>query len=530
MSLTFTPTNDLVPKHPTEKNNISYRILTVFEKTLELDELSIPTNDENRETQRPEDVIGVEFPLIKINDYIFSRDEIRSVTIDTTEFVPKITLDVGLLGQSFLAKEMPKDGDIISVAIRNKTDLLKIVRNDYIIIGVNVVHNYTEVKSPVFMTFYGDLFVPGLSGQGENYSFEGTSLETLKDYAAKIKLGFATNESNTDDKQVWIKGNMSSFNFIHSVAERAWKDDSSFYKCWIDVYYNLNFVNMNKVLMSSETEVDVAAMISNVDTQTHYGLDAEAKDTPLFPKVFSTFPNFRNTPFFITSWRPINKSSSITFKYGSRLVCSMFEHNNGLYERPDTVKYWNIKVDPTYDPEKTNKMIILRGRSTYVEDENNTDLKRANYDYINLYEKRPWLGIQYTISDTNKNPKQWDGNHHKNYQLAKVKNLLNLKELDKLNVHIYVNGNNFNIIKGDKVPIALIRIDIVDNMFINPDTGFKDALDLFYSGWYLIKGFILSWNSHNKDSTFSNYTQEIVLTRREWPTPIPVDPIKVVEE
>ena len=39
------------------------------------------------------------------------------------------------------------------------------------------------------------------------------------------------------------------------------------------------------------------------------------------------------------------------------------------------------------------------------------------------------------------------------------------KELDKLNVVIEVTGNNFNIIRGDKTPIALIRTDAVDNIY-----------------------------------------------------------------
>jgi len=525
MALTFTPSSSTPPKPATEKQGTVYRIETLFEKTIKLDELSIPGAD-TQGAQRAQDVIGVEFPLIKINDYIFSRDEIQSVKIDCTEFLPKITLSVGLLSQLFLAKEMPKDGDIISLAIRNKTDLLKIIRNDYVITAAHVMPNTTETKGPVFITFYGELFIPGLKSQKNDTSFEGTTMDALKDFAKTYGLGFSTNEDNTDDKQIWLKASQAGDIYINHLTERAWKDNNSFYKSWIDIYYNLNFVNLNKVMLSAETEVDIAALISNVDSNTNYKPDTDESKVMPTVKVFSNFPNFRTTPFYIVSWRPLNRSSSITFQIGAKMTCEMFEHNNNLYANSDAKKYWDITVEPSYDTAKVNKTILLRGRAAFVDSSTNTDLKRANYSYVDIYEKFPWLGVQYTISNPEADNLQWDGNHHRNYQLAKIKNLMNKKELDKLNLHIEVQGNNFNIIRGDKMPVALIRTDAVDSMRVNPDTNFNDSLDLFYSGWYLVKGFVLDWVGSNNGGIISNFKQEFILTRREWPAPIPIDPIE----
>jgi len=520
---------------PTETKAIYYGIKTVFSSEIKLDELSIPGADTNTK-QKVEDVIGLEFPLIKINEYVFNRDEIRSITIDCTEFLPKITLNVVFLSQTFLAKEMPKDGDIISVGIRNRSDVLKIIRNDYVITGVHTMPNFTEAKSPVLMSFYGELFIPGLKSQKNDFSFEGTSYEAAQDFARKHGLGFASNEDNTDDKQIWLKANIAGDIYINDIIERAWRDDKSFYKCWIDLYYNLNFININKQLMSAESEVDMAASITNLDKGWNFGADTEEEKTLTTAKVFSNFPNFKSTPFFITTWRPMNRSSAITFQVGTKMTCEMFEHNKNLYENPKSQKYWAVPIEPTYDENKTNKTILLRGRASYVVDKDkkgknkNPELKRANYPYVNLYEKYPWLGVQYTISNPDDNNTQWDGNHHRNYQVAKVKNLVNNKELDKLNVHIEVIGNNFNIIRGDKIPVALIRTDAVENYKINPDTNFGDALDLFYSGWYLVKGFTLKWESAEEYKILSNFTQEFILTRREWPAPIPIDPIKTTTE
>jgi hypothetical protein len=506
-----------------------YRILSIFPKTIELDELSLPGNETSK-TQKAEDTISIEFPLIRINDYIFNRDEIINMTIDCTDFLPKIVLNVMFIHQAFLTKDVPKDGDVISLALRSKSDSLKMIRNDYVITNVHTLPNYTDAKTPVKMTIYGELFIPGLKSQMQDFSFEGTTYEAAMDFAKKTGLGFATNEDNTDDKQIWLKANMAGDIYINNLVDRAWKDKQSFFKCWIDLYYNLNFININKQLLSAETEVDIASKIDNLDKNWNFGSNSEPEKAVPMVKVFSNILSYKTTSFFIKTWRPFNKSSIITFKLGTKMVCEMFEHNKNIYEDPQKKKYWRIGIEPAYDPEKSNKMILLRGRTPYRNVEGNTDLARANYPYVNLYEKYPWLGVQYTISNPDDDNLQWDGNHHKNYHVARVQNLINNKELDKLNLHIEVIGNNFNIIKGDKVPVLLIKTDPFDNIKINPQAGLNEMLDLFYSGWYLVKGFILTYNNNDnnntKQSVFSNFVQEFILTRREWPAPVPVEPVK----
>jgi hypothetical protein len=528
MALAITPTTSNVEKS-LENKDTTNRILLVFEKTIQLDELSMVDN-KRQDSQKKEDVISIEYPLIRINDYILNRAEIRNFTIDCTEFLPKVTLNALFLDHLFIAKEMPKDGDIISVMIRSKNNILKNIRNDYVITSVYVAPNLTGFKNAVEMTFYGELFIPGLKSQKNDFSFKGTSLEAAKDFAQKFGLGFASNEDNTNDKQIWLKANISGDIYINNIIERAWRDKKSFYNCWIDLYYNLNFVNLDKQLMSSETETDIATVISNIDKNWTYGSNVEEKNAVPTIKLFSNWLNFRTSSFYINSWRPINRSSQITFKIGTKMTCEMFEHNKNIYENVKTDKnknYWAVTVEPTYDENKANKTILLRGRTPFDASTNKTDLARANYSYIDLYEKYPWLGIQYTISNPDEDNSRWDGNHHQNYQVARVQNLINNKELDKLNLHVEVNGNNFNIIRGDKMPVILIRFDAIDNKKIHPESKYTgDMLDLFYSGWYLVKGFIVNWKNSEKGSLMSDFIQEFILTRREWPTPVPIEPVK----
>jgi hypothetical protein len=270
--------------------------------------------------------------------------------------------------------------------------------------------------------------------------------------------------------------------------------------------------------LASETEVDEAALTDNVDSKYYWG--DKSDQTVGTPKVFSNYRGYKNTPFYIETWRPINNSTKITFEYGTSMDCTFFEHNQILYEDETSRKYWNLDIPPDYDPEKLDTHILLRGRATWDPSTGGDSLARANYNYSELYKRSPWLGIQYTLSNPDDEPTQWNGNHHPNYMRARVHNTINMVELDKLNVEVNVNGINLNVIKGDKIPIAIVRTDRMENRLL--DTSFKapEMLDLFYSGWYYVKGFTFSWIFGN-DGIINSFSESFILTRREWPTPLP---------
>lgn len=501
------------------------RIFRKFKSTIQLDELSIPAS-QTQESERFDNLMGTQYPIIKINDYFISVAELDDFVIDSTGFIPKVTVTCTFTHHVFISKEMPKDGDIISVAIVNKSDLLNIIRNDYVI--TNVISSETSANgiSTYRMTFFGMLFVPGLSSAKLNLSYEGTSMDAMADCAAALGLGFATNEDNTDDKQVWLSGRNKLYEYIDKTVKRSWKDEKSFFSVWIDIYYNLNFVNINKQLMSPEDSVDMAVWLNAVDHEYTFGRNMDKQAEMQIPKVFSNYINYRTSSFYITAWKPINHSTDITFDIGTTTSGQMFEHNVMLYADPSARKYWSLQIDPIYDSNKVGNHIILRGRANSDQTDPST-MKRANYSYASIYESRPWMGIQYTISNPEDDNLKWDGNHHRNYLRAGAQNIMNNKELDKLNISIDVNGTNMNIIRGDKVPVAMVKTDRLENMLIDKDSKGFDLIDRFYSGWYYVKGFSISWTKKNDNSIISNFSESFLLGRREWPTPVQVNPIVI---
>lgn len=491
---------------------------------IELDELSVPCVDIG-DTNNATDAVSLEVPVIRINDKILSAFEIISLYIDCTEFIPKIELKAIFTYERFLLLDQVKDGDLLSIAIRPQNNNLKIIRNDYIITNAIVSERYNSSEnniSPYMITFIGELFIPKMYLSGLDLSFCGTTFESMQNYAKVLGLGFATNDDSTNDKQNWLSYNITPREYIENVVKHSWKDNNSFYHVWIDVYYNLNFINVNKQLMMDESELEYGALLNNIDSNFIYGSNVKKDNTVIFPKFLSNAEFLIGTSSFINSWHSENKSSYVTSSIGTVMSCNIYEHNNINYENGDKL-YWSLDIEPVYDTSKLDSHIILRGRCTYDSSVNVGELARANYKATDIFRKNRWMGVQYTCSNTSEDSSKWNGNQHMNYNRAFVHNEMNNRELDKLNLYVTVSGINSNMIRGGKIPIMLLNKSLDMPNESMGETKIS-SVDRFHSGWFYIKGFNISW--FNDEKITSRYTQTIILTRREWETPIEVTPIK----
>lgn len=513
----------------TVDSNVKYKILKTIDPKIVLDEISLPlTRGKEDDQQKLHVRASLEYPLVRINDYTLSENEIEYFNIDCAGFLPKLTIIATFSNQEFIATNMPKDGDIISIVIRNKSDILKEIRNDYVITSASSRDNL-DTKGANRITFNAELFVPGLKSKKNNYSFVGTSMEIIQECVKLLNLGFCTNEDNTIDKQIWMCANDSLYNFIQNTTQRSWSNEESFYKCWIDVYYCLNFININKQLMSAEDSIDVNVLLNNLNIEQTWGdLNVKQENAVATPKILSNIEEFKTTSSFINKWMPLNKSSAITFELGTKFVCQFFEHNQKVYNDETLQNFWEIDVDPIYDKDKTKTHILLRGRPKYDVSTNKESPAKANYNYTDIYVSSSWMGVQYTLSNPDDDINNWDGNQHSNFVRAKIYNHMNLKELDKLNLEVTVLGTNLNFIRGDKIPIILIRRDLIENRRIwkDNDPNMHTTYDLFYSGWYIIKDFSISWSSPINKSQISGFRHRFTLARREWPPPYPVTEVK----
>lgn len=498
-----------------------------IKKTLKLDELYI--SEAQASVNKTIDAVGLSFPLICINNNILKATEIEYMEISCDKFLPNIYLKINPKTENLINKDAPKDGDIISVFIRCASDLIVPLRCDFII-NSSAISKSIETKKQITskLTLSGELFVPGINSQSSSFAYQGTSKDTLKEIAKKLGIGFATNdEDNTDDKQLWICPKSDIKSFIGDVTNHTWKDNQSFYKTWIDVYYNLNFINVNKMLITGDDDIDITAATNITDFQKKFPKNTTQDNVYAIPKMFTNLVDaYKRSTFYVTKWTPINNASKITNKIGSQINTHTFIHNQNIYNDGGD-PYSTLTNNQMYDPNKTETYMVLRGRTTYdASSAADGEMSRTNIKTDDINTHNRWCGIQYTLSDDDRNDDKsndWSGNVNKNYNRSFYHNQINNQELDKLYIKIEVAGACLQVMRGEKVPVFLGSTPGVNNLLNASITDDDKSINKLYSGQYIVDSYkIIYRHTKNNDAGYTNFDTELIMKRREWPIPVGV--------
>lgn len=506
-----------------------------IKKELAFDEISINlSNDQSNDPtikSTMKDTAGISYPLIRINDYVFPAESVRSMTLQCSGYLPTLSVTVQTVEPDVISKNMPKDGDMVSLFMRTTTAALEFVRCDFVITSASS----NSISSNPGMTYStlnvnGILFIPGFLATKQNtFGYIGTSREVLRHLAEDFHLGFAYNEEdNSNDFQNWISCNRTISDFMNELTAHSWKDRTSFYRTWIDIYYNLVYVNLNKYFESgkSNTEIDMTFATNIISAMGTAQNETDADKANAMPKIFTNLPTFRGTPFYIKKWTPINNSTSISLNTGYSRDIYSFIHNQPVMTANVDDSFSVLGCIPTYNKEKAKTEMIMRGRAKYDASANpDTDKERVNHDFVNTYVRKVWGGVLYMMNDTDTDRESndtWAGNVHKNYGLAMYHNDINLAELNKMYIEIECEGLNLQVQRGEYAPVYITHKSQAETLMANTEEdnelGTVLTANRMFSGYYYVDSVTYIYKYGVSDS-FSNFSTKFTLKRREWPTP-----------
>lgn len=487
-----------------------------IEKQIMLDELSAPkttTETGNDKEYSNANIAGREYPVIRIGEFIPSPSQIAKLRIDSFGRIPTISLKLTLLSDNFRSKNMPTDGDIISLFMAPKSGSLSSIRCDFVINSVS----QKNTSKGIDVTLSGELFIPGFDTDNM-FGTIGTSKTAFIETAKKFGLGFATDDDeDTNDKQMWICYNIPCEEYLNQVISHSWKDETSFYDWWIDEHYNINFINVNKMLLTNTKEFDITAASGVIGADYDSPVDYSQKNTVPINKVFTNLPEYSGGVFFVKDWHVTNNSSAISMEEGVEIKSNEFRHNDNIYMNGDTPVVTLSNV-PAYDQNKLKNHIILRGRAKYDPSKSPEGVQaRANYNFKDIYIKKPWCGISYVMNDEDSNSDDnntWSGNINKNYIRAEYHNKINLSELDKMYIEILVDGLCTQVMRGEVVPVGLKKSEGTQTTEKYDEQSGR--ADRFFTGFYYVQGITYEFVAGNP----CHYQTRFKLTRREWPIPV----------
>jgi hypothetical protein len=454
---------------------------------------------------------GLNVPFISINGYNVTNFLTR-FNLNLGGFMPVINFSFIAAENVFISANYPKDGDLVSLYMRSPGDYYKPIRMDFSILTVSSEPSSRYSPSGtdsegmginLRFNIVGECKIPGIYTQRIKSFKNQSSHDTLLDVAQELNLGFSSNEKTVNDKMTWICPNYSYYDFIQEVSLRSYKDDeSSFFDCWIDPYYNLNFVNLG-TQFAFEGDPEWQAVIVPGYTAAGMKMDsaipgASAPSPTSLPLVLTNFAGFGVVPYFINGYTLTSRTGNNTNETG--YIVDIGFYNESTVENDPSDKYVSYPIESQTTENVGIGTILQKGRA------------RSN-DYKDE-RRREWLGV------LNSNVSSEDGNGvHENYLHAKYQNIINVKDSTKMTLEVELMDFFPGIYRGQVIPVGIyvsspsgLRQQNVGNKSNrDANTSLSPTKDEFLSGNYVVMSMSVYWSYGSP-----GMRQQLTLAKRNW--------------
>jgi len=392
------------------------QLTQLFKPTIKPLQISLDANNSSKK-QKKEFLTGMgTAPVIWYNGIHIEYADISHFELYHEDVLPAIKITFRDRNGIFKDTGFPTDDATISVFIYSRSKRLRSINMDF------KVTKFKEIESNLFM-------ISGISNISEiflrkfkSYS-KKTSFEALQDIAKECELGFCTNISNTSDKMTWINTGFPNYQFIGNIVKNSYLSDEAFLNCYVDFYYNLCYVEIEKEL-DRENSNDLM-IVSN--GKNEFTEDPE-QDEDIGPLMLSTDKSVKDTNSYISKYEVINRSTQVSLDRAYITKTKFYDTKNK-----------NLLIfDLDSITSEGDKTIIMKGKPG---DE------RFFTDNVNNI----WMGKLDKFEDDG------SGNAHTNFNYSFVQNEINIDELNKIEIEITLPSPNFNLYILQKVYLALLK-------------------------------------------------------------------------
>lgn len=481
-------------------NNNTY---AVIEPSITPTEIKFDSLKEEEGGYKQSKLIGVNEPFVSVNNYIFSPDAIRTFNLTCSGKVPTLNITVDDTRSNFSVDSFPRDGDVLTFLLSSKNEsTFKSIHMDFDILKVS--NNPADEDGTIRYTFSCKAKIPFLDSEECRYLESDSSLSHIEQEAKYLGLGLVTNIEATSDNQVRIQPFISHTKFIDSVVESSYVSDNAFQKWFIDQYYYLNFIEVNRIFNSKNTmTLDDAqdALASFTDSLAVESGSNDESDNVKAKLVLTNHFRYKGLNNYINKYVLENNSSAVVVNHGHFRDVQFYDDALGELNE--------FTLDPLTSENMLDSEEPLRGR-------------RDEERYLGQI-KHKYIGRQDSGEDG-------IGNVHQNYAFSMLHNFRNNEEASKMKLKLTMASFNPSIYKYQKVPVIIyaytqekkmaekVKTEEAEKMGFN-ERAFKDTgeneqakVDSFLSGNYIIENIDYSY------SKSKGIVQNVTLIRREWPT------------
>jgi hypothetical protein len=402
-------------------------------------------------------------PRIYYYDLEIPPANIKKLVINNEYFLPELYVKFVDTTNVMLDAGFPVDDTFVTAFVPSGSDTLKNVLMNFKIVEFSIENDDSGVR---YMEIRGVGDVSGLFVKEHASYKDQTSWNTLRKVAEQVGLGFASNIRETKDSMTWINPGLDRNEFVQDVVKRSWTGDGSFLWTYVDMYYNLNFVDVELALQEDAyAGKDVLAFPTNKP--------AQEPNEVVAPIMLSNDKGMQGTNRYFRYFSIVNRSTRMSLKNGYRKVVYYYDKFGNWKQRAGT--FLSLEVDSITSPGAEGSSVILKGMP-------GDDL---------FFEQN--VGFHY-------GGKMDNSNVHENFNYAYVQNSQNINDLQKVSVRVHLPKPNFGLYRFQKVPVV----------FSNQSVQLTQAeANVRLSGQWLITGITYQYNSRNK------LEQIVTMVKRE---------------
>lgn len=483
---------------------------------------------------------GLMTPFVKIGDVYINPNKIKALSIRQEDFTPTVSVSFIDEGHVFSSRGFPLSNIVMTVHIQSPVKQLKSMTVQFLINSISSMP--FGQSQQVMYTLSGEMFIP-LMYANYSKSFKNmTSVETLTKVAQDLQLGFADNQNEgTNDTMTWIIPNYTYKEFITQVMKFAYKDDGNFFDCFVDRYYVLNFINVEKQF-ARDDEPDTGFMALQQTALNFDRVDPEGDSEYLVevPIVLTNYPNAKNSEFYITDYSLMSNHGDILRNNAIRRYIYWYEHGAGQ-TNTDTPKQVDILLDngkPTtqaFEDYEQFKLHFLEPLTSTVTNDGKKPQTVELPAYISESDNEDdgpaiatgvWSGMDY-------------GNAHPSYKFAELLNYHNWLETEKNMLNVTLEGFSVNVLRGSRVKVELFmdKLSALSKESLGSELGgdYPDKAvgrpgiddrpqsvvrDEFLSDFYYVKSIAYSYIN-------GSFKTDLTLARRHWSLPLPKNQLTI---
>lgn len=411
--------------------------------------------------------IAVNAPTVSYYGFQLDHRSIRRLVIDNNKFMP--TCYISYVDSLAILHDIgfPADNAKLTIVIPSNHDNLANIFMEFKIqkYEVEIVRN-SNVKR---IHMWGICNVDKLL-ISEYKSYQDTSYNVMYNFAQDAGLGFCSNVDSSNDKMNWISPQMRGFNFLQDVTSKAWVGESGFVWSFVDLYYNLNYIDIEKCL-SQEIK-----NIKWINSTVYENAKLAGQHSDLITIPFLTNePSMRGNNNYFTAEKVLNQSTDISLKKGYLRNVFYYDVDGNWSNKAGSLNIYGL--DTITSKGTNNNAVYLKGEP-------------GSTDFYSKNQTQHWLGSIDTA------------NMHPDFLWAKMQNKENVTDLQKIPLQIYLPTPNFNLRRFEKVKL----------MFVNTNVGVVNkSTNTKLNGEWLVTGITYEWTGNSLGQFISLVKRELTI-------------------